>query len=444
MTTARTATQAADEPRRTLPESRPVTGAPARPAASPRPPGTAAARRRDLRVYRAGHPVLFTLLAAARRRPVLRVGRTLIVNDADALRHALTRLPLDRAAAGTTGRAARSALEPGRAHGDAPAGGVLFDQQGAAHRAARRALADDLSTAGVARLRPLWQATLTRGLAPLAEGRDVDLVALAREAAGVTACALLGVDADPVRLAEAAADAAAAAVREHLPGLPRPRLRARSRTGAADAARRLSDLLDGGAHSDDAAARAMLVVASVTTVVAALPRAAAWCADAGWWHLAADDTTRPALARELLRVTAPSPLLPRVAAGPGTLGGRPVRAGDRLLLVARHAVRAHTDDPDCHHPAEPALSRLVFGAGPHACPGARLATAQLEDFLNALAPHRPVVVRARADRRAALPGWRSLVVRPGVRPDDQPDIRPGGARSAARTAPGARTAPEPA
>ncbi|MFC4518081.1 cytochrome P450 [Streptomyces ehimensis] len=369
-----------------------------------RPAAVAAARRRDLRVYRAGHPVLFTLLAAARRRPVLRVGRTLIVNDADALRHALTRLPLDRAAAGTTGQAARTALGAG----DAPTGGVLFDQQGAAHRAARRALADDLSTSGVARLRPLWQATLTRGLAPLAEGRPVDLVALARETAGVTACALLGVDADPVRLADAAADAAAAAVREHLPTLPRPR--ARSRTGATDAARRLSDLLAEGAHSDDAAARAMLAVASVTTVVAALPRAAAWCADAGWWDLAADDTTRPALARELLRVTAPSPLLPRVAAGPGTLGGRPVRAGDRLLLVARHAVRVHTDDPDCHHPAEPALYRLVFGAGPHACPGARLATAQLEDFLHALAPHRPVVLRARADRRAALPGWRSLVV----------------------------------
>lgn len=430
MTTARTATQAADEPQRTLPESRPVTGAPARSAASPRPPGTAAARRRDLRVYRAGHPVLFTLLAAARRRPVLRIGRTVLVHDADAVRHALTRLPLDRVAAGTTGGAARSALDPGD---DSAAGGVLFDQQGAAHRAARRALADDLSTAGVARLRPLWQGTFARGLAPLAEGRPVDLVALAREAAGVTACALLGVDADPVRLAEAAADAAAAAVREHLPGLPRPR--SRSRTGAADAARRLSDLLDGGAHCDDAAARAMLAVASVTTVIAALPRAAAWCADAGWWHLAADDTTRPALARELLRVTAPSPLLPRVAAGPGTLGGRPVRAGDRLLLVARHAVRAHTDDPDCHQPAGTALSRLVFGAGPHACPGARLATAQLEDFLNALAPHRPVVVRARADRRAALPGWRSLVVRPG--------IRPGGARPDARTAPGARTAPEP-
>ncbi|MEV4443462.1 hypothetical protein AB0K09_31610, partial [Streptomyces sp. NPDC049577] len=49
----------------------------------------------------------------------------------------------------------------------------------------------------------------------------------------------------------------------------------------------------------------------------------------------------------------------------------------------------------------------------HACPGARLARAQLGDALAVLAAHRPVVVRARPDRRAALPGWRSLTVRPG-------------------------------
>ncbi|MGW1604807.1 hypothetical protein ACWCQV_28120, partial [Streptomyces eurythermus] len=55
--------------------------------------------------------------------------------------------------------------------------------------------------------------------------------------------------------------------------------------------------------------------------------------------------------------------------------------------------------------------KLVFGAGTHACPGARLARAQLDDTLAALAPHRPTVRRARVDRGAALPGWRSLTVR---------------------------------
>ncbi|MEU1374248.1 cytochrome P450 [Streptomyces triculaminicus] len=422
------------------------------------PSATAAARRRDRRVYLAAHPVLFALLAASRRGPVVRLGRSVLVHDAGAFREALTRVPLDREATGTTGRAARSALgrvrwvgtgpaapgtaprrvvaspkdaqsegdappcdlphqtpqDPHRPTGhalvraDAPVGGVLFDQQGAGHRAARRALADDLSSAGVERLRPVWNAVLARRLAPLAAGRAVDLVPVAREVAGATAAALLGADADPLALAEAAGGAAYAAVLDHLPGPPRFRRRATDEPVA-----RLRALLgDGGTGGDDAA-RAMLAVAAVTTVVAALPRAAAWCADAAWWDRAAAEGGRTVLVDELLRVTAPSPVLPRVAAGSGVVGGRPVRAGDRLLLVARHAVGAHRDDPDPWRPAEPAVSQLVFGAGPHACPGARLARAQLHDALGALAPYRPVVVRARADRRAALPGWRSLVVRAG-------------------------------
>jgi cytochrome P450 len=88
-----------------------------------------------------------------------------------------------------------------------------------------------------------------------------------------------------------------------------------------------------------------------------------------------------------------------------------VRAGDRLVLVARHAAGGHRGDPGCARPAPPKVAHLVFGAGAHACPGAGLARAQLADALAAFAPYRPVVIRARADRRSALPGWSSLVVR---------------------------------
>jgi cytochrome P450 len=183
----------------------------------------------------------------------------------------------------------------------------------------------------------------------------------------------------------------------------------------ARATARRRELLGDGAGSGgsgaDGALSAMVAVAAVNTTVAALPRAAAWCADAGLWDQAADDTLRRSLAGELLRVTAASPLLPRVAAADGTAGGCPVRSGDRLLLVARHAVGAHTRDPDALCPAPPAVARLVFGAGPHTCPGAGLAGALLEDLLAALAPYRPAVVRARVDRGAALPGWRTLTLR---------------------------------
>ena len=120
---------------------------------------------------------------------------------------------------------------------------------------------------------------------------------------------------------------------------------------------------------------------------------------------------RAQLVNELLRVTAPSPLLPRVAAADGTVAGHRVRAGDRLVLMARHAAQAHRHAPDPANPQPPQVAQLVFGAGPHACPGAGLARAQLDDTLRVLAPYRPVVVRARVDRQAGLPGWARLEVR---------------------------------
>ncbi|GAB3141395.1 hypothetical protein GCM10027290_14060 [Micromonospora sonneratiae] len=326
---------------------------------------------------------------------MLRLGRTVLVHDRQAYLDGLTRVPLDRTAAGTTGGTARRL----------DAGGLLFDQEGTEHRGARRALTDGLGAAGVARLRPVWTGVLARRLAPLADGGTVDLVPLAAEMAGATTAALLDLDVDPLALADAARAAAAATAHEQIPGLPRPG-RARA---ARIAATRLTDLL--GVSGDGTGLAGMLAVAAVNTTVAALPRAVAWCADGRLWEYAADPDSREVLVAELLRVTAPSPILPRVAAGPGRLAGCPVRAGDRLVLVARHAADAHRSDPNCVSPAPARVAQLVFGAGSHACPGARLARAQLSDTLAALAAYLPVVVRARAERRAALPGWATLSIR---------------------------------
>ncbi|MFF2951028.1 cytochrome P450 [Kitasatospora sp. NPDC057965] len=342
------------------------------------------ARRRDRRVYLRSHPLLFALLAATRRRPVARLGRTVLVHGAEAYREALTRIPLDRTAPGTTGGAAAEL-----AHG-----GVLFDQEGADHRSARRELAAALDASAVERLRPHWQAVLAARVPALVTG-DLELVALARELAGVTAAGLTGASGCPHTLARAATEAAAATARDHLPG---PRPRAAARTAAVRAAE-LAALLP-------APRDAMVAVAAVNTTVAALPRAAAWCADAGLWP-SVDAAGAPALAAELLRLTAPSPLLPRVAAADAELAGRTVRGGDRLILVARHAAGAHRRGPS----PGPAATQAVFGAGPHACPGAGVARALLADLLLALAPYAPVVTAARADRRAALPGWAVLTVR---------------------------------
>ncbi|MGW0191743.1 hypothetical protein ACWDV7_39390, partial [Streptomyces sp. NPDC003362] len=161
-----------------------------------RPPSAMArARRRDRRVYTRSHPVLFALLAATRRHAVTRVGGAVLVHGTEPYRQALTRIPLDRTASGTTGGAAR----------ELSAGGTLFDQEGTGHRATRRAVADDLGAAGVERLRPVWQDVLDRRLAPLAAGADVNLVPLTRELAGATVRALLNATGDPEGIAAASA-----------------------------------------------------------------------------------------------------------------------------------------------------------------------------------------------------------------------------------------------
>ncbi|BEL08783.1 hypothetical protein Q0Z83_069740 [Actinoplanes sichuanensis] len=387
----------------------------------------ARARRRDRQVYLRSHPVLFALMAAARRRPTTRIGTTVLAHSRSAFTDGLTRIPLDRTAEGTTGGAA------GRLTG----GGLLFDQEGDDHRGSRRDLAESLGADGVARLRPVWTDVLDRRLKPLADGDPIDLVDVAAELSGATAAALLGLTVDPLELASAARAAAAAGAREHLPGLPFPR----RRRAAEQAAARLNTLLAPSpdarlnaplapspdarlnappapspdarlnaplAPPPDTGLAAMLAVAAINTTVAGLPRAAAWCADADLWAYV--ETAPEALTGELLRVTAPTPLLPRSAAAPGTIAGRPIRRGDRLILITRHAVNAHNHDPSPTAPAPPHVAQLVFGVGPHACPGARLARTQLLDALTALAPYRPVVTRARASRRSALPGWSSLII----------------------------------
>ncbi|MEU4161418.1 cytochrome P450 [Actinoplanes sp. NPDC026670] len=407
----------------------------------------ARARRRDRQVYLRSHPILFALMAATRRWPATRIGMTVLAHSRSAFTDGLTRVPLDRTAEGTTGGAA------GRLAG----GGLLFDQEGDDHRGSRRGLAESLGADGVDRLRPVWTDVLDRRLKPLADGTPIDLVEVAAELSGATAAALLDLNVDPLELASAARAAAAAGAREHLPGLPFPSRRRAAEQAAAHLNALLSPIsasgsgpggsqapatgtgandsrsaatgyglgdsrsaADGSGVGDSRSAAsgsglaAMLAVAAINTTVAGLPRAAAWCADADLWEYA--ETAPEALTSELLRVTAPTPLLPRVAAAPGTIAGRPVHQGDRLILITRHAVDAHHRDPFPTHPAPPQVAQLVFGAGPHACPGARLARAQLTDALTALAPYRPQVTRARADRRSALPSWSTLILTPTTKP----------------------------
>jgi cytochrome P450 len=329
---------------------------------------------------------LFAGISALRGCGVVRVGSRVVVNDADALREVLTRVPLDRVSDRTTGGVIRR-------HDVHDA---IFDEAGAQHRASRRDLARRLDASGVAALREVWTPVLAEADATLRSGGELDMCVVADEIAGRTTAALLGLDLSPacsLELARAARATAAAAAAGGIPSLRRRRFR-------DPLAELLGDSVDGQGT--------MLAMAAVTTTHATLPRAVAWVADDGLWPEATDDARRAVLVRELLRVLAPTPLLPRVPAQRCRVGGRRVSPSDQLVLMVRHAVDAHSRGPSVRCPAPEAMSQLVFGVGSHACPGAGLARAQLADTLAMLAPSKPRVVSARADRGGALPAWSSL------------------------------------
>lgn len=362
------------------------------------------ARLRERYLYFRSRPLLFPLLALSRRWPAVRVGSRLIFNSEEAFRAGLTTIALNRVSPQTTGGIVANSLE---------SAGTWFAESGSVHRDSRRRLAGALGRREVDQMRDVWTPLLDEAVARLEAGDPLDVVALANAISGRTLASLLGrtdlTDADCAALAQAARVVSWRGVRGHLPDPWRllvDKLRNR-RDGSGDLAQPLIDVL--GPAVD--ASTVVLSVATVTTMYAALPRVVAWAADADMWAHLVIKSSREVLVPELLRVVAPSPVLPRVAAEGGVIGGCPVHDGDLMLLVARHAVRAHDVPPSIEHPVAAATARLIFGVGTHACPGATLAREQAADVLAALAPLRPKVIQFSVDKHAALPAWRTLVVR---------------------------------
>ena len=89
---------------------------------------------------------------------------------------------------------------------------------------------------------------------------------------------------------------------------------------------------------------------------------------------------------EILRIDDPFVSNRRVTTCPVELGGASLPSGARVKLNWTSANRdeAVFDDPDRFDPAANAAGNLVYGTGPHACPGRLLATIELRTAVRAL------------------------------------------------------------
>ncbi|CAN7317834.1 cytochrome P450 [Terrabacter sp. LjRoot27] len=160
----------------------------------------------------------------------------------------------------------------------------------------------------------------------------------------------------------------------------------------------------------------LLLVAGTETAASAIARTTALLADTGQAARvsAATGAERDELldvaVREGLRVTTPAPVIGRHVTKDVTLGGRRLRAGDRVLALT-YVANTAPGAFDLDRPYLPDNRHLWFGAGRHLCLGAPVARAELRAVLTALADAGPWTVVDREPARGVLiPTYRRLVV----------------------------------
>jgi cytochrome P450 len=133
-------------------------------------------------------------------------------------------------------------------------------------------------------------------------------------------------------------------------------------------------------------------------------------------RLRADPTSVPAAIEEILRVDGPLVSNKRRATRDATIGGRHIKAGDRVSLMW---VSANRDERAFDEPHAVNLDRaqdenLLWGRGIHVCPGAPLARLEMRIALEALlSMFSEIELGSAAPTRLSYPenGWVSLPLR---------------------------------
>lgn len=156
----------------------------------------------------------------------------------------------------------------------------------------------------------------------------------------------------------------------------------------------------------------LLMVAGTETAASAMARMAALLADTGEQHrLLAHPAWRVNAVREALRVTSPAPLIGRSVVADVEIGGRLLRAGERIMVLTWTANNL-AGEYRVDRPYLPQNRQLWFGAGRHLCLGAPLARAELDAMIDLLLgdgrPYR--IVSRRYGRRVLIPAYAELIV----------------------------------
>jgi cytochrome P450 len=384
----------------------------------------------DAMVNLAAHPVAWPLARGVRHAGgVVRVpGIGVVINDAEAAHDVLTRDELFTKNGHGSIAASMTELFGAQA---------LGNMDGEAHRVLRAKLTGIVSAPRVTELLSACAPAVAALQRDLVAGRTVDLVAWMRVLSGRITLDMLGF-VDPADTGDAQCLELIALGERIVAGFhlrPSAAWLRRARIDSADLADRVRTgferpdapptscvrrLRDAGFSFDEArGVLSVLFIAGTLTTAAALPRLVALLVDGG--HLPAlrlrPESVADAIA-EGLRFTTPVPATVRIAQGDAVVGGRRVRAGERLLILTCNTARDPTLFPkpdrfDPTRPYDPCARFLWYGAGPHFCLGFPVAQSQLQLVVRALlaTPGTLRVVRRRAAHGVVVPRYARLEVR---------------------------------
>jgi cytochrome P450 len=119
------------------------------------------------------------------------------------------------------------------------------------------------------------------------------------------------------------------------------------------------------------------------------------------WLLENLDARLPAAREELLRYTSPVIYMRRTAKKDALLGGKQIRAGDKVVMYFGSANRdpEKFELPDALALARPQNEHIAFGTGPHGCLGQHIARIEIDAML------KEVLTRMTAFELAEEPEW---------------------------------------